>query len=148
MIADSDQEITLRVINGLYVEAMVLADEARAYFDDACRDTRALMPPLTRVTFSCESLKVTTRLMHVIAWLLSQKAVFRGEGSATEPAYLGKAAVSDANTVSDLPLEAQRIILATNELYRRIGRLDVNMHRAELYSSPALSLQSKLLYSF
>jgi regulator of CtrA degradation len=148
MIGDSNQDITLRVINALYVEAMVLADEARAYFDEACRDARAVMPPLTRVTFSCESLKVTTRLMHVIAWLLSQKAILRGEAISPDSSRLGVAAVSELDTVTNLPAEARRIILATNDLYHRIGRLDGNMHRGELFPSPARSLQSKLSYSF
>ena len=64
-----------RLIDGLYTEAMLLADEVRAYFDDVGRDARDLLDPIERVLFSCESLKVTTRLMHVIAWLLTQRAV-------------------------------------------------------------------------
>ena len=32
--------ITSRLIDSLYTEAMLLADEARSYFDDAARDER------------------------------------------------------------------------------------------------------------
>src|ERR1700754_1064707 len=75
----SESRIHRRLIDALYVEAMLLADEARAYFDDAGRAERDLLEPAVRVVFSCESLKVTTRLMHVIAWLLTQRAVDAGE---------------------------------------------------------------------
>ena len=64
-----------RLIDSLYVESMLLADEARGYFDEAGRADRESLDALSRVLFSCESMKVTTRLMHVIAWLLTQRAV-------------------------------------------------------------------------
>ena len=35
----------------------------------------AELEPFARVGFACESLKVTTRIMHIVAWLLTQKAV-------------------------------------------------------------------------
>jgi regulator of CtrA degradation len=54
-----------KLVDDLHVEAMVLADEARTYLEsDAGRD---LSDPFERMQFSCESLKVTTRLMQVIA---------------------------------------------------------------------------------
>ncbi len=68
-----------KLVDSLYVEAMLLADEARAYFDVLGRAERNSLEALSRVTFSCESLKVTTRLMHIIAWLLTQRAVQAGE---------------------------------------------------------------------
>ena len=79
MSDDASAELTPKLVDSLYVEAMVLADEARSYFDSAARDDRLGLEPVDRVGFSCESLKVTTRLMHVIAWLLTQRAVTAGE---------------------------------------------------------------------
>jgi len=64
-----------KLVDDLYVEAMVLADEARAYLELGAAIERALLDPFDRVLFSCESLKVTTRVMQVIAWLLTQRAV-------------------------------------------------------------------------
>ncbi len=75
----AETRITPRLIDALYTEAMVLADEARAYFDDAGRDERQTLDAFARVGFACESLKVTTRIMHIVAWLLTQKAVVTGE---------------------------------------------------------------------
>ena len=63
--------ITSRLIDSLYTEAMILADEARSYFDDAGREERSALEPFARVGFACESLKVTTRVMHIVAWLLT-----------------------------------------------------------------------------
>src|SRR5690349_25176241 len=71
--------ISTRLINSLYTEAMLLADEARSYFDDAGREDRAMLEPFARVGFACESLKVTTRIMHIVAWLLTQRAIESGE---------------------------------------------------------------------
>ena len=72
-------EMHSRLVDSLYVEAMLLADEARGYFDNAGKHERDGLDALGRVSFSCESLKVTTRLMHIIAWLLTQRAVQAGE---------------------------------------------------------------------
>ena len=58
---------------------MLLADEARSYFDDIGRDDRAGLEPFARVGFACESLKVTTRIMHIVAWLLTQRAIESGK---------------------------------------------------------------------
>ena len=51
--------LTARLVESLYVEAMVLADEVRSYFDETGRIEREALPPLERVAFSCESLKVS-----------------------------------------------------------------------------------------
>ena len=80
MLPDENKaQLTPRLVDSLYTEAMLLADEARAYFDRHGREERESLDPLLRVGFSCESLKVTTRLMHVVAWLLTQRAVEAGE---------------------------------------------------------------------
>ena len=41
--------ITSRLIDSLYTEAMLLADEARSYFDEAGRDERSTLEPFARV---------------------------------------------------------------------------------------------------
>ena len=102
-----------RLIDTFYVDAMLLADEARSYFDEGGRIERESLAPMTRVAFSCESLKVTTRLMHVIAWLLTQRAVHAGELSpqqALEPSRrLGEAPVTEAGLLDVLPHQARAL---------------------------------------
>lgn len=124
-------ELHSRLVDSLYVEAMLLADEARAYFDDAGKHERDGLDALGRVAFSCESLKVTTRLMHVIAWLLTQRAVRAGEigfADALQPSRrLGDAPVSDDAMVERMPPCARALIEASIDLYRRTARIEAGM---------------------
>lgn len=139
-------ELTPRLVDSLYVEAMLLADEARSYFDSAGREDRLALAPVDRVGFSCESLKVTTRLMHSIAWLLTQRAVVNGELSPAQAAHperrLGEAPAGDRDILPKLPEAAQDLVAATEELYERIRRLDQG--GAPAGQSPARSLMSRL----
>ena len=141
-----------RLIDSLYTEAMLLADEVRAYFDEIGRDARDSLDPMDRVLFSCESLKVTTRLMHVIAWLLTQRAVEVGELSADgarEPSRrLGGAVESDAATLARLPVEAQRFVAASIALHTRVARLESGLDDDLPAASPARQLLSRLQQSF
>ena len=140
--------ITPRLIEGLYTEAMLLADEARDYFDQASRDERALLEPFVRVGFACESLKVTTRIMHIVAWLLTQRAVESGEisaGSAARPERrLGNAADSDQSVVEQLPIAARRLIVASSDLFARVQRIDEDVVAANPAVSPARALMGRL----
>ncbi len=122
---NAHSEITPKLLDGLYTEAMLLADEARFYFD---RDPAEYdMSAATAVAFSCESLKVTTRLMHSIAWLLGQKALMAGEIDAeearSEARQLGYAPANDDMVIGAFPEEAQQIIRLSEALYYRLERL-------------------------
>ena len=140
--------ITSRLIDSLYTEAMVLADEARSYFDDSGRDERSLLTPFARVGFACESLKVTTRIMHIVAWLLTQRAIESGEisvtGSKRPERRLGHAQDSDETVVAQLPESARRLINSSAELYARVKRIDEGNVEAETVQSPARALMGRL----
>ena len=148
MEEDASAGLTPKLVDSLYVEAMVLADEARSYFDSAARDDRLQLEPADRVGFACESLKVTTRLMHVIAWLLTQKAVAAGELSrgqaGEEERRLGAAPLSDETLLTRLPQSAVDLIRASEELYERLRRLDEGSFGDGPPGSPARSLLSRL----
>ena len=141
--------LTAKLVASLYTEAMLLADEARSYFDMSGRGDRDSLAPFDRVGFSCESLKVTTRLMHVIAWLLTQRAVEAGELSrsqARRPARrLGDAPESDEVLLARLPADALALVQASRDLYARVKRLDeAGGQGPEPQASPARSLISRL----
>lgn len=130
------------LVDSLYAEALLLADEARAWFDrtraghgapDAGRDDPLFdwagrHDPALRVALSCESLRLTTRLMHAIAWLLMQRAVAAGEISEAaareEASRLGESPPCDASVVADLPPDAVRLIEASRDLHRRVAHLE------------------------
>jgi regulator of CtrA degradation len=140
--------ITSRLIDSLYTESMLLADEARSYFDEAGRDERASLEPFARVGFACESLKVTTRIMHIVAWLLTQRAIESGEIPGREgrrpERRLGNAQDSDPLVLSQLPQSAQRLINASADLYARVKRLDDGGIETEAAQSPARALMGRL----
>jgi regulator of CtrA degradation len=140
--------ITPRLIDALYTEAMLLADEARAYFDEAGREERNALEPFARVGFACESLKVTTRIMHIVAWLLTQRAVESGEINMIEgrrpERRLGNATDSDPIVIAQLPPSAQRLVSSSSDLYARVQRLDQGEIDAEPAPSPARALMGRL----
>lgn len=149
MVSDH-HELTPKLLDALYTEAMLLADEARSYFD---RDQMGgNLSPEISVAFSCESLKVTTRLMHSIAWLLNQKALRAGELSQTEADSgergLGYAPASDGFQVERFSVEAQSLIAASEDLYFRLQRLSGKMlSRAAPVSEP-LAMMERIRASF
>ncbi|WP_310467716.1 DUF1465 family protein [Sphingomonas sp.] len=145
----AESRITPRLVDAFYTEAMLLADEARSYFDEAARDDRSSLEPFERVGFACESLKVTTRIMHIVAWLLTQRAIESGEiplrdGRRPER-RLGNAADSDLELVAKLPHAARRLIAASADLYARVKRLDEGHSSADVaVPSPARALMGRL----
>ena len=151
---EGPKEIRLRgrLVNSLYTEAMLLADEARGYFEHQGRGAREELDPLARVTLSCESLKVTSRLMHVLAWLLTERAIELGQMSDEEAAAaarrLGDAAPSDAVSIQGLPRAAIALIDASQDLYARVRRLEVDAPLDVPTASPALSLLDRLERAF
>src|SRR5215210_2417394 len=144
--------IAPRLVDAFYTEALLLADEARAYFDDAGRDERNQLEPFARVGFACESLKVTTRIMHIVAWLLTQKAIESGEIPLVEgrrpERRLGNAQESDPAVVEQLPEAAQRLINSSADLYARVKRLDEGTMFEEPAQSPARALMGRLERGF
>lgn len=127
--------ITPKLVEGLYIEAMTLADAARAYFDEEGASERVGLDPVSRVAFSCESLKVTTRLMHVVSWLLVRKAIQAGELSEADAMAperrLGRASEApveeDPLRLARMPARARALIDGTRELYERVRRFDAQL---------------------
>lgn len=143
-------ELTPRLLDSLYTEAMLLADEARSCFDRS--HLPGNLPPEISVAFSCESLKVTTRLMHSIAWLLNQKALRAGEISLedahSEAKDLGYAPASDGPMVLRFPIEAQALIAASEDLYYRLQRLTQKMRSDAPALPEPLAMRQRLRASF
>jgi regulator of CtrA degradation len=147
-LPQSEVRIAPRLIDSLYTEALVLADEARFYFDDAGRMERNELEPFARVGFACESLKVTTRIMHIVAWLLTQKAIESGEIGVPDgrrpERRLGNAQDSDPTVVNQLPESARKLIASSVDLYERVRRLDEGSAADEPVQSPARALMGRL----
>ena len=106
------------------------------------------MQPFARVGFACESLKVTTRIMHIVAWLLTQRAIDSGEIPGREgrraDRRLGHAQDTDPLVLRALPPSAQKLINSSADLYARVKRLDDGGLEAEVPQSPARALMGRL----
>lgn len=138
------------IIEGLYGEALVLADEVRAAFDFAGRlDDVVEDEDLARIALSCEALRCTTRMMHIIAWLLNQRAYFNGEISEFQLRRSGrlprKASRSDPEQAAMLPHDLRELVEATERFYARIERLDGAWHdKFAMYPTAIHRLRERL----
>ena len=134
-----------RLIEALYCDTMLLADEAREYGEHHARQDAIMLDPATSVLFSCESLRLTTRLMHLLAWLLNHRAIAAGELDAERPsARLVSVAPTEATLRPQLPERAVALIQASEGLYRRAVLLDTAMFRSDPSISPARAMQQWL----
>lgn len=114
-----------------YDEALALLIEARNYVASGEADDRARMLPLDRLQLSRETLRVTARLTHIMAWLLFQKAVFAGEipreEAADRPYRLeGHAVCSREKAIvsGSFPPRLADLLDRSQRLYNRVARLD------------------------
>lgn len=122
-------DLSPTIVESLYSEALVLADEARAAFDLSGRLTAASEDEdLARIALSCEALRTTTRMMHAIAWLLNQRAYFAGELSEFQLRRHGRLPPPQPDGAPDqlarLSPELTELTQRTRRFYARIERLD------------------------
>jgi regulator of CtrA degradation len=133
-------------VENLYVEAMVIADEAYTAFSAGRDLSLGDAAPDARIAMACESLKTTTRLMHVIAWLLHQRAVLAGEPGTTgadAAAELGDPIAVDAECCARFDPGVQRIVFDSEKLFARVKRLDSEW-RSQRRAPPVQSLLREL----
>ncbi len=133
----TDADRTVAFLDGNYDEALRLAEEARAYLLARREAGTREDAPIDRMAISCASLKVTSRLTQVIAWLLVQRAVQAGEMTreeAEKPEYRlsGEKACSPQMPVEagELPEALKQLMDRSWRLYERIARLDAMMDEA------------------
>jgi regulator of CtrA degradation len=86
--------------------------------------------------------------MHIVAWLLTQRAIESGEIPMREgrraERRLGHAQDSDPAVVATLPASAQKLINASSDLYARVKRLDDGTLETDVPQSPARALMGRL----
>lgn len=121
------------IVETLYCEALVLADEVRDAFDMSGRMSRVVEnEDLARIALSCEALRATTRMMHVIAWLLNHRAYFNGEINDFQLRRHGRLprdkGQASAEQMALLPPGLRTLVEHTSEFHARIARLDAQWH--------------------
>ena len=117
-----------------YDDALSLLVEARNYFAYREQDDVRHLPADARLLVSQETMRITSRLTQVMAWLFYQRAVQNGEVDA-ESALSADFALGAQDVCLDedwaadhrLPAAVQSLLHRSLQLYVRVGRLDAMM---------------------
>lgn len=120
-------DINRPIVEALYAEALLLADDVRFAFDLARTGPASDDGDLARIALSVEGLRTTTRVMHVLAWLLNQRAYFNGEMSEFQLLRHGKLREdrpSDPDNLALIAADTCSLVRHSERLHRRIARLD------------------------
>ncbi len=135
--------INPQIVESLYCEALILADEVRAAFALSRRTEPAGDDEdLVRIALSCEGLRTTTRIMHALAWLLNQRSFFLGEVTEHQLRRHGKLSLDlrgpDPDNLALLPSETRALVAETERFYRRLMRLDADWRQVPPHPPSAL----------
>ena len=144
--------INQQIIEELYAEALVLADDARAAFGLRLHADTATQDDALRIALSIEGLRTTTRVMHVLAWLLNQRAYFSGELSAAQlrrTSALPDERAADPGNLEVLEPETRALIHESEQLHARVARLDRELRGAAGHGdAPVRAMQDRLARAF
>ncbi|MSO73612.1 MAG: DUF1465 family protein [Alphaproteobacteria bacterium] len=112
-------------------EALALVVEARDYVANRLSTDRETVSLDNQLVCDCETLRMTSRLTHIMAWLLIQRAVHEGEippeEAQEEANRLGGhkvCLVEEPETIERLPTRLQSLLTRSHKLFVRVARLD------------------------
>lgn len=121
-----------------YEEAYDLLIESRDYIGTKVPEVRKNASQAYQMVISVETMRLTTRLTQVMAWLLTQKAVYLEEMSPEQAAKhtyrLGGQKMCLDRGRADyeiLPIQLRRLLERSHGLYLRINRLDQQLAAAD-----------------
>ena len=139
----------------LFREGMALVDETATYLDGEGRRDSESLNRSGATLYAAESMRLTTRLMHLASWLLLQRAAIQGEMSAEQVAAEkakvrldGTSAAQDSANFSELPETFLHLVRRTDRLEDRVRQLDAGLTgRTHLREAPrnAVAEQINLL---
>ncbi len=135
------------IIEALYTEALILTDDVRAVFALGTNQLATDEDSMVRLALSTEGLKTTTRMMHILAWLLNQRAFFAGElneQQVRKHGALPEDRAADPLQLERLEPETCALIGETEKLHQRIARLDEAWRQNFEMNSPARAFQGRL----
>lgn len=135
------------IVEALYTEALVLADDVRAVFALGTKEPGSGENAMIRLALSTEGLKTTTRMMHLLAWLLNQRAYFAGEMTENQVRNHGTLPADRPSEPAQLELlepETRALIAETEALHQRIARLDQAWRQQFEMGSPVRAFQDRI----
>jgi regulator of CtrA degradation len=129
--ADVANFIDTAMFDRTFDEGMALVEETARYLDGKGREEARTLPRKAAMLYAGESMRVTTRLMQAASWLLVQRAVRDGDMDRTDALHdryrLGSREIClgvCAEETDDLPVQLRDLLGRSDNLYRRIARLD------------------------
>lgn len=160
--ADDLHNVTIQSFTGsalferTFDEGMALVEETAKYLDGRGRQESRDLPRKAALLYAGESMRVTTRLMQAASWLLVQRAVQEGDMEASDAHSdryrLGSKEIclGGANEGVDmLPGTLQDLLERSDNLYRRIARLDDVLFAGGLKpQSPVQAQMNRLTAAF
>ena len=127
---------------GTYDEAIDMLVRTRDYLTAAGDKDCALLSQDHQKAFAFESLRLTSRLTRIMAWLLAQRAVHKGQMSIDEAMDEGfclrnvPVCVEKGSDIAGMPEGLRALLERSHRLYVRVSRLDDMVRRERL---PALA---------
>lgn len=119
------------VFKSLFREGMALVEETANYLDGEGREESRRLGRAGSLSYTTESMRLTTRLMQLASWLLLQRAVNDGEISSERAGaerakvkLTGISASSGGPGWNDLPERLKTLIERSVRLQERVRRLD------------------------
>jgi regulator of CtrA degradation len=149
----SDMEFTeSAMFDRTFDEGMALVEETARYLDGKGREEARTLPRKTAMLYAGESMRVTTRLMQAASWLLVQRAVRDGdmekEDALSDRYRLGSREIClgvAAEDTGELPGPLNDLLVRSDNLYRRIARLDDILFGGDKVPAPGARAQQDAL---
>ena len=126
-----------RLVEALYLETIQLLEEARDFALERYYQRSDKTGPLEQIVIVGESMRVTTRLIEAMAWVLVRRAVIKGEMTERQACSsehrLGGREIClkrDERLLERIPEPLRTLWESTYRLYHRISRLDDSLAAA------------------
>src|SRR6201993_3904312 len=134
---DHDRFTDSAMFDKTFDEGMALVEETARYLDGKGREEARALPRKAAMLYAGESMRVTTRLMQAASWLLVQRAVHDGD-MAPEDAHSDRYRLGSKEIclgvgndgIEHLPRKLRDLLERSDNLYRRIARLDDELFAA------------------
>ena len=138
-----EPETPVTYLRSTFEEALLLTRESRDYIAYQLPRDREPLEPAAQIAASCEAMRITARLTHVMAWLLIQRAVEAGELTKEQAAEAGNrlggqdvCESGDADSqvfangagIGSLPPRLDELLIRSLALYQRVARLDSQLN--------------------
>lgn len=145
-----DSEVFAR----LFKEGMMMVEEAAGYLEGPGRQVARSLSRRGALAYAAESMRLTTRLMHIASWLLVQRSIRRREMTPLDASH-HKYSLGGRDTgagrrflgTPELPTALQNLVSRSHRLYERVCRLDDLLYARQFPANDSFKLEPAPLQS-